>query len=116
MDIYDSSQADSYDKSIKIMPVEIGFSDNSKYNYCPSNSVGTKQNILLSTDNTKYSKKVHVFAWITIVSAILGLFLSALGMAIHDKSVGFLSVLSFFVCGIALVIWIESARRERNFY
>lgn len=115
MDRYDPNQEDSYDKNIDLKPVQIGFSNNSKYIYNFQNSVGTKPDMRSCADKTKYSTNVHVFAWITIASAILGLSLSVLGMAIHDKAIGLLSLLSVSICGIALLIWIESARRERNF-
>jgi hypothetical protein len=116
MDRYDSNQEDSYDKNSRIIPVKTGFSNSNSYEYRHQNSVGTKQDVQLYADGTKYSTKVHAFAWATIVSAILGLSLSVLGIAIHNKSIGVLSLLSIAICGITLVIWIESARRERTSY
>jgi hypothetical protein len=116
MDCYDSNQEDSYDKNIGIIPVQIGFSNNENYVYGKQNSVGTKPNVRLHANVTKYSTKVRAFSWATIVSAILGLLLSALGIALNDKSIGFLSLVSISICGISLMIWVESARRERDFY
>jgi hypothetical protein len=107
MDCYDPNQEDSFDKNRDIKPVQIRFSDNSKYIYNRPNSVGTKPDMRLCSDVTKYSAKVHTFAWVTIASAILGLSLSALGIAIHNRSIGLLSLLSISICGIALLIWIE---------
>ena len=63
-----------------------------------------------------YSNKVHAIAWVTIALAIFGISLSAIGLALGNKSLGIMSAFSIAICGISLVIWIESARRKRNIH
>jgi hypothetical protein len=61
-----------------------------------------------------YSTKVHVAAWATMSFGIVAICLSLIGAVVNNKSIGIISAFSMAICGIALIIWIESARRERN--
>jgi len=124
-------------------PAQLEFSKQERYNYLQQYGINTKYPLFITKyltsgivskpfvifDDSKlsydqesechimrYSNKVHTIAWTTIASATIGLSLSAIGLILENKFIGIISAFSIAICGITLIMWIESAIRERNIH